>query len=252
MKAGPTLFAASLSVLLIGGCNGQLDHLGRPPSMTAPGTPPSEVPDIAQQRRAVPHTAPDQYQAPRPANASLWHSGPTSLFGDRRARTLGDILTVVIEINDEASISNNSARSRGGSESMDVTALLGLDSLVSDILPNNATLNPAIGTNSSSSSEGDGSTNRNEEITLRVAATVVDVLPNGHLIIQGSQESRVNFELRDLQMKGIVRPEDISRRNTISYDKIAEARIVYGGRGHITDMQQPRYGQQIIDLVVPF
>jgi flagellar L-ring protein precursor FlgH len=109
---------------------------------------------------------------------------------------------------------------------MDVTALLGLDSLVSDILPNNATLNPAIGTSSSSSSEGDGSTNRNEEITLRVAATVVDVLPNGHLIIQGSQEIRVNFELRDLQMKGIVRPEDISRRNTISYDKIAEARIV--------------------------
>ncbi len=246
------LLAAAFATLTVGGCNGQLDHLGRPPSMTAPGAPPSAVPEVAEERRAVPPSSNRLGDAPQMSAASLWRSGPTSLFGDRRARIVGDILTVVIEIDEEASISNNTARNQSGSESMDVTAMFGLDTVVSNLLPQNGSLNPAVGTNSSSSSSGDGSTNRTEEIALRVAATVIDVLPNGHLVIQGSQEIRVNFELRDLQLKGIIRPEDISRRNTIGYDKIAEARIVYGGRGHITDMQQPRYGQQVLDMILPF
>ncbi len=252
MKTFSALLSISLTAIMLAGCNGQLDHIGRPPSMTAPGTPPSAVPDLAQQRRAVPPTV---YQMPKSSpvtKASLWQSGPTSLFGDRRARSIGDILTVVIEIDDEATIKNKTARSRAGAESLDITALLGIDSFVSQFLPDNATVNPAVGTNSSSSSGGDGSTARNEEIALRVAATVVDTLPNGHLVIRGSQEIRVNFELRDLQIAGIIRPEDISRRNTINYDKVAEARIVYGGRGHITDMQQPRYGQQVLDVLMPF
>ena len=105
---------------------------------------------------------------------------------------------------------------------------------------------------SSSGSSGSGTTRRQEEIALRVAATVVDILPNGHLVVLGSQEVRVNFELRDLQVAGIVRPEDISRRNEITYDKIAGARIIYGGRGQITDVQQPRYGQQMLERVLPF
>ena len=132
---------------------------------------------------------------------------------------------------------------------MSVSSLFGLpESLAS----RGVGLDPGVAANSSSGSSGSGTTRRQEEIALRVAATVVDILPNGHLVVLGSQEVRVNFELRDLQVAGIVRPEDISRRNEITYDKIAGARIVYGGRGQITDVQQPRYGQQMLERVLPF
>ena len=120
------------------------------------------------------------------------------------------------------------------------------------LLPGEDVLNPGVGIESSSSTNGNGGVARNEEINLQIAATVIDVLPNNHLVVTGSQEVRVNFELRDLQIAGIIRPEDISRRNTITYEKIANARISYGGRGQITDLQQPRYGQQVLDIISPF
>ena len=135
---------------------------------------------------------------------------------------------------------------------MSVSNLLGLNSLAEDILPRGGTLDPAIGTSSTTNSSGDGQIKREEKITLRVAATVINELPNGHLAISGSQEIRVNYELRELLVAGIVRPEDIARNNTITYDKIADARISYGGRGQISDMQRARYGQQIIDMISPF
>ena len=97
-----------------------------------------------------------------------------------------------------------------------------------------------------------GSVRRNEKLTLRVAATVLDVLPNGVLAISGSQELRVNFELRELLVTGLVRPADISRQNEVTYDKIASARVSYGGRGQISDVQQPRIGQQVADILLPF
>jgi flagellar L-ring protein precursor FlgH len=192
--------------------------------------------------------------APPPASetASLWHAGPSSLFGDRRARRRGDILTVLVEIDDEGQIENATERNRAGSEQLEIAALLGLPALADVALPGAGTLNPAIGIGSDSASSGDGSIDRQEEISTRLAATVERVLPNGHLVIRGSQEVRVNFELRELLVSGIVRPEDISRRNEIAVDKIADTRIVYGGRGQITDLQQPRYGQQAVDLVAPF
>ena len=114
------------------------------------------------------------------------------------------------------------------------------------------TMADAVGVDSSSSSAGKGSVKRNEKLELRVAAAIIDVLPNGVLAISGNQEVRVNYELRDLQVAGIVRPQDISRQNEITYDKMAEARIAYGGRGQIYDVQQPRYGQQVLDIVMPF
>ena len=246
----PLVMALCLPALL-GACGDRLDHLGRPPSMTAPGAPQAVVEPLAPARAALarkaPPPPPESYEV-----ASLWRSGPSSLFGDRRARTVGDILTVIVEIDDEATLTNRSQRSRSGSEDASITALLGLPSIIESILPGDATLNPAVGTDSSSNSTGAGTTARTEEITLRLAATVTDVLPNGHLVIYGSQELRVNYELRDLQVAGVIRPEDISRRNEITYDKIADARVAYGGRGQITDMQQPRIGQQIVDMVMPF
>lgn len=184
--------------------------------------------------------------------ASLWSQNRSSLLGERRAAEPGDILTVVIEINDKAEISNSAASSRKGSEYMTIGALFGLPEAAAGALPAGASLDPGVAISSNSDSAGQGSVRRNEKLTLRIAATVVGVLPNGVLQIEGRQEIRVNFEVRELVITGFVRPEDISRQNQITYDKIASARISYGGRGQISDMQQPRYGQQIADRIFPF
>ena len=184
--------------------------------------------------------------------ASLWSGSRQSLLGDRRAVTKGDILTVVIEIDEKAEISNDTSRQRTGSESLSVPGLLGLPQRINNSLPDGASLDDAVSIASSGSSSGKGSVKRNEKLELRVAATVVDVLPNGVLEIEGTQQVRVNFELRELLVSGFVRPTDISRQNQITYDKIAAARISYGGRGQITQVQQPRYGQRALDYVLPF
>lgn len=184
--------------------------------------------------------------------ASLWSRNRDSLLGDRRASARGDILTVLIEIDESAQISNSSGRSRSGTDNVGITDFLGIPQRVDENLPDGASLASAISTSGSSSSSGTGSVSRGEQLTLRVAATITEVLQNGVVAIQGTQEVRVNFEIRELLITGYVRPEDISRQNQITYDKIASARISYGGRGQISDVQQPRYGQQLIDIFSPF
>ncbi|MEC9434463.1 MAG: flagellar basal body L-ring protein FlgH [Pseudomonadota bacterium] len=246
----PPRLALTLSLAaFVAGCGDRLENIGKAPEFTAPGEAQQPAPPVTAHRVALatppPAPAPEGY-----AVASLWRSGPESLFGDRRARTQGDILTVVIEIDDQAQIDNATERNRSNSEDMSVSALFGLPALIDDAL--GFSTDPSAGVGSSSSSSGDGSVQRSEKITLRIAATVVDVLPNGHMVVAGNQEVRVNYELRDLQVAGIVRPNDISRKNEITYDKMAEARIAYGGRGQITDVQQPRYGQQVLDVILPF
>lgn len=184
--------------------------------------------------------------------ASLWSGGRQSLLGDRRAGQVGDIMTVAIEIDERAEISNSTSRQRSGSQSAAIPSLLGIPQRLGGLLPGDAGFDDLVGAEGSSRSSGDGSVRRNERLTLRIAATVVEVLPNGVLRIQGSQEVRVNFEVRELLVSGFVRPEDVSRQNEITYDKIASARISYGGRGQISDVQQPRYGQQFLDMALPF
>ena len=164
----------------------------------------------------------------------------------------GDILTVVIEIDEEAEMSNSTARSRSGSQTMGLPQLFGIPQRHDPKLPDGASLSEAVDVSGQSSANGNGTVRRNEKLTLRVAATITSVLPNGVLAIEGSQEVRVNFELRELLVSGYVRAEDISRQNEITYDKIASARVSYGGRGQITDVQQPRYGQQVLDVILPF
>ena len=223
--------------------------IGRPPEMTTIGQNDADARALlTPQRTAI---AVPQPQAARYAyqQGSLWNAGPETLLGDRRAQTLGDILTIVIEIDEEAEISTSTDRSRSGSEGASVGTLFGLGNVVGRQANK---LSPNVELESDSNFRGDGSVRRNEKLALRVAATVVEVLPNGQLVVQGDQEVRVNNELRDLQVTGIVRPMDISRHNEISYDRIAGARISYGGRGQITDAQQPRYGQQITDRLMPF
>ncbi|WP_420344323.1 flagellar basal body L-ring protein FlgH [Paenirhodobacter sp.] len=196
---------------------------------------------------------PEQVEGNMPAQqASLWSGTRGSLLGDKRAAGRGDILTVVIEINDKAEISNTSDRSRTGTDTMGIPQLFGLSQRADKRLPDGASMANAYETNSNSSYEGSGSVARKEKLTLRIAATVIDRLPNGAMRIQGSQEVRVNYEVRELVVTGFVRPEDVSRQNEITYDKIAGARISYGGRGQISDVQQPRYGQQVADVLLPF
>ncbi|MBE0413784.1 flagellar basal body L-ring protein FlgH [Yoonia sp.] len=186
------------------------------------------------------------------SRASLWTGSRGSLLGDRRAAMTGDILTVVIEIDDRAEISNSSDRSRSASQRAGLPQLIGIPQRLDPKLPDGATSANLVDLNSQSSASGNGTVRRNEKLTLRIAVTVTDVLPNGVLAIVGLQEVRVNFELRELIVSGFVRPEDISRQNEITYDKIAAARISYGGRGQISDMQQPRAGQQLLETILPF
>ena len=240
----PIFLAIFVSVLALSACD-RLGQVGKAPAFT---------PLAAPQASAIyTYPAPAERHAGEPAQqASLWTGSRKSLFGDRRAGHRGDILTVVIQIDDKAEISNSTGRSRDGSESMGIPQMLGLPQRLNRHLPDGATMGDAVSATGSSSYKGQGSVQRKEKLTLRVAATVVEELPNGVLKIEGSQEVRVNFELRDLVVTGYVRPEDITRTNEITYDKIAGARIAYGGRGQITDVQQPRYGQQVTDIVLPF
>ena len=234
-----------LPLLYLIGC-GRLADVGRQPDFS-----PLEGSYEHHAMATIP--LPERVEFRRPSQASsLWSQSRTSLLGDQRAKKRGDILTVVVEIDESAEISNDSQRSRSGSESLQIPQLLGIPQRVDERLPEGATLGNAVDTQQSSSSSGRGSVRRNEKLTLRIAVTVVEVLPNGILRIQGKQEVRVNFEIRELLVSGFVRPEDISRQNQVTYDKIASARISYGGRGQITDVQQPRYGQQIADIVLPF
>lgn len=225
-------------------------EVGRAPEMSAVGQSGFDGQPLVTPQRAAIAVPPPQPARYAYQQASLWQAGPATLLGDRRAQNLGDILTVVIEIDEEAEIRNSSDRSRSGSESASVGGFFGFGNVLGG--GDGDGLNPNVELGSDSDFRGDGSVRRNEQLTMRVAATVVQVLPNNQLVIQGDQEVRVNNELRDLQVSGIVRPTDISRYNEVPYDRIANARISYGGRGQITDAQQPRYGQQITDRLMPF
>jgi flagellar L-ring protein precursor FlgH len=232
-------------MILVAGC-GRLQDVGR-----APGFSPLEGSYAHHAMYSSPFPETADPSAPQDA-ASLWTATRASLFGDRRAARRGDILTVVIEIDDKAEISNATDRSRTGSTSMGIPQLFGIPQRLDEKLPAGASMAEAVKAQSGSTFSGDGSVARKEKLQLRVAATVVEELPNGVLRIEGQQEVRVNFELRELVVTGYVRPGEISRQNEITYDKIAGARISYGGRGQISDVQQPRWGQQITDHVLPF
>ncbi len=190
-------------------------------------------------------------QEPKVAN-SLWESHRKGFFKDQRARAIGDILTVVIEIKDEAEITNETERTRSNSETDNFNSLLGAENYLSQVLNDNLTPGELVNFGGSTNNSGTGEIKREEDIETRIAAIVTQILPNGNLVINGRQEVRVNFEVRELQIAGVIRPEDVSPSNTINADQIAEARIAYGGRGQITDVQQPRYGTQVFDILYPF
>ena len=240
---GAALFATAG---LAGGCSGidRLAAIGERPALT-----PIENPTTQPGYKPVQMPMPKPEVASYNAN-SLWRNGSRAFFKDQRAAKVGDIMTVTVNFTDKANIANETQRSRTNKEDSGITDFAGsalLTGNAAKVLPGR--ILTADGT---SSSDGKGSVQRQEALQTNVAAVVTQVLPNGNLVVEGKQEIRVNFEIRELIVAGIVRPEDIQSDNTIDSSKIAQARIAYGGRGQITDVQQPRYGQQVMDVLLPF
>jgi flagellar L-ring protein FlgH len=178
---------------------------------------------------------------------SLWQSGSRAFFKDQRAANVGDILTVAINFDEKAIFNDETQRQRTSAENEQLNNFFGLQAK----LPNSVGSNP-INVAGASNHDGKATMNREEQVNLQVAALVMQVLPNGNLVVQGHQEFRVNYEVRELQLMGVIRPQDITSTNTVDYSKLAEARISYGGRGQLMDIQQPRYGQQFLDILQPF
>ena len=183
---------------------------------------------------------------------SLWRAGAKAFFKDHRAKEIGDIVTVKLNLSDSAKLENKTERDRDDSEDTNVTTLLGLEAEFSKVLPEAIDPTSIISFNNVHSTKGDGEIDRSETISLTFAAVVTQILPNGSLVIVGRQEIRVNSELRELMVTGVVRPSDIDSDNTISHEKIAEMRVAYGGSGTLSQLQQPRWGTQIWDIIFPF
>lgn len=223
---------------------------------SGPQTSPIQNPTQRQGYQPVSMPMPQPSAPPQNAN-SLWRPGARAFFKDQRAKDVGDILTVAVSISDSATVTSGLTNSRTGSETAGSNATgsgvtaLGLEQQLHKLLPN-INLASLADLKSTSSVANTGNTTRTETITTSMAAVITQVLPNGNLVISGRQEFRVNYEMRELSIQGIIRPEDISSSNSISSKKIAEARIYYGGRGLVSDMTQPRYGQQIFDIIFPF
>lgn len=246
-----TIFKALLlssTVIILDGCRtlDRLHEVGDKPSL-------SQIQNPVSSRNYQPVTMP----MPTPILAekkvnSLWQPGAQGFFKDQRAKGIGDILTVKVAMNDSAEVKDNSTFSRKTDSSVAAGNFLGFESQFSNLFPNSINPSKLIGVTSAPDHTADGTIKRSEKINLVVPATVTQILPNGNFIIVGNQEMRVNNEVRELRLTGIVRPEDILSDNTIDYIKMAEARIGYGGRGDLTDFQQIPVGQQVVNVLSPF
>ena len=239
--------ALGLAVLLSGcGSLQRLSEVGRPPAMT-----PSSDPTADPSYRPITMPMPRPQSDPAEAN-SLWRQGSRAFFKDQRAANVGDIVTVLVNITDNADLKNETSAVRNGSEGLGVPNLFGLERSTTRVFGQGVSPASLVSTTTANSSTGTGAIKRNETVTLRLAGIVTQVLPNGNLAVAARQEVRVNSELRNLQVSGVIRPQDIASDNTVHHDRMAEARISYGGRGQLTDVQQARYGQQLLDILLPF
>ncbi len=240
--------------LWLGGCSvaERLAEIGQAPRLS-----PIENPVQQPGYRPVSLPMPDPEPLQSAGANSLWRSGAKGFFRDQRARRVGDVLTVEVTMSDNANWSNQTTRSRKSDDHLGIPDFFGLQNLAVKALPDGKDGTPVdpddfIKMNSQSNNSGRGGVNRAEEIRMNLAAVITQILPNGNMVIRGRQEVRVNFEMREVVVAGIVRPEDITPKNTIGHEKIAELRVAYGGRGQITDVQQPRYGAQVLDVLLPY
>ncbi|CAH1676361.1 Flagellar L-ring protein [Hyphomicrobiales bacterium] len=241
--SGLLLLTASLGACGIGD---RLANVGQAPALS-----PVEDPTAAKGYKPVQMPMPAMEHASYAPN-SLWRTGSRAFFKDQRARNVGDLVTVKVKFTDRAQLDNTTKRSRKNGEDFGAARIMGFENKLDKFLPDGSSAGELLKLDSEGSSEGAGSVRRSEQLATNVAAVVTQNLPNGNLVIEGKQEIRVNFEIRELIVAGVIRPEDIESDNTIDSTKIAQARIAYGGRGQITDVQQPRYGQQVMDILLPF
>ncbi len=224
-----------------------LDETVNGPQLQPMGYPSALVPQNQQFAVSPPG------QSPIAASAnSLWRAGARAFFLDQRANKVGDILTVAIEIDDSATTTNSSNSSRASGTSVGVPNFFGVESSIGKVFPEAFDPTKLVGTQSNSTNSGAGAITRQEKISLTIAAVVTQMLANGNLVIQGTQEVRTNNEVRQLTIAGIVRPEDITAQNTVRHTQIAEARISYGGRGDVSRVQKTPAGQSIVERFSPF
>jgi flagellar L-ring protein FlgH len=242
------LTALAVAAVALSGCNAfsRISQIGEAPPLTTiqdPKTQPGYQP--------VSLPMPTPIVGERQPN-SLWKAGSRAFFKDQRAANVGDILTVLVSFDDKAQFNNETQVQRTTNEQDTMPNAMGFESQLQKILPRAANPASLINVTGATNNDGKATINREEQVTLEVAALVTQVLPNGNLVVQGHQEIRVNYEVRDLQIAGVLRPQDISSINTVPLDKLAEARVSYGGRGQLTNDQQPRYGEQMLDVIAPF
>jgi len=232
--------AALIAAMSLSACSAidRIENIGEAPKLTPVGNPAGQK-IVAEIPRPVPVTHIDN---------SLWQPGSQSFFHDPRAMHVGDVITVNVSVADTAKMQNTTSRSRTNSENANATNLFGLEK----VLPSSMDPTSLVKMGSDNSNVGAGSIQRAESISMTLAALVAQVLPNGNLVIDGHQQVRVNNELRDMRLSGIVRREDITQNNTVDLSQIAEARVIYGGQGTMSDVQQPRYGSQLFDIIMPW
>jgi flagellar L-ring protein precursor FlgH len=242
-----TVLIVTAAALSLGACSTAIEAV-RGPELAPIGYPAALMPNS---QTYLP--SPEQQQADRAASAnSLWRAGARTFFGDQRARRIGDIVTVNIDIDDRAQTQNTTARSRTNEITSGVSNFFGLQNSLGQAFPGGFDPSALVGLEGAANSNGTGSVNRSEKVSLTIAAVVTDVMGNGNLVIQGRQEVRTNREVRELTVAGIVRPEDISSANTIAHTQIAEARISYGGRGDISRVQAAPAAQALVERFSPF
>jgi flagellar L-ring protein precursor FlgH len=219
----------------------------------------SDAPPLTrtQDPTAYPDYQPVHMPMPEPSNIlykpnALWRAGSRTFFKDQRANRIGDILTVLVDVKDNAEMKTGVSTDRTSTNAASITGLFGYENKLRDILPKTLNPNNVLGFSNQPKTESNGEMKRGETVKFSVAVTVIQILPNGNLVISGRQEMRVDFEVRDLAITGVVRPEDISSQNTVDLKKIAEARISYGGRGQLSDLKDTPYGQKFINQIMPF
>ncbi len=245
MRRTIRLLAPALACMLLTSCGSlsRLSEVGRAPAMT-PTSDPTKDPTW----RPVSMPMPAREPTPNEAN-SLWRAGSRAFFKDQRAAQVGDIVTILIAMNDTANVKNAATTTRSSAETGSLASFFGLQAgLPKTITDPSKILNVGSGNNNG----GSGQIQRNDVVTIRLAGVVTQVLPNGNLVVSARQEFRVNSELRELQVTGVIRPQDIASDNTVLHDRMAEARIAYGGRGELTEVQHTRWGQQLMDILLPF
>jgi flagellar L-ring protein FlgH len=247
-RRNPAAIALALVAASLAGCSAfsRISQIGEAPPLTTIQNPKTQ-PGYQPVSLPMPQTIVAER---RPS--SLWQAGSRAFFKDQRASQVGDILTIQISFDDKAQFNNETQTQRTTAENDGITNLFGLEQQIPKFLPHAANPASLVNINGTTNNDGKAAITREEQVTLELAALVMQVLPNGNLVVQGHQEMRVNNEIRDLQITGVIRQQDISATNTTTLDKLAEARVSYGGRGALTNDQQPRFGEQLLDVVAPF